>query len=293
MQLLNISRFSYLHFPAKKLANYSRSLSNKRALTTLFFGGRRPVSSVFLTGIVLGTGFIVPIAGFYHFSGLRGAVGTVRVVGAEIKLAQALVHRDGTPSQSLSVLRVAAKTFVQGNPVALFLIDKAFDAVDAAVDAHAKEAAVVIDNLGAKMNDIVEQQETVTLPAMVDMVKVVQTETEKLHEGAWEAERNPELHETVLQALEGAGQDIAKFAENVGKSIASLFAGNAPDQAQAPSGEPQEVTDNGSQDLMKSEPQDVMDAEPHVIVDDELQASVADEPQVVVDGNSAVKENEG
>ncbi|KAJ2931259.1 hypothetical protein H1R20_g5873, partial [Candolleomyces eurysporus] len=168
------------------------------------------------------------------------------------------------------------------------------------------------------MNVIVEQQETVTLPAVVEIVKVVQTETEKLHEGAWEGERNPELHETVLKAFEGAGQDIAKFAENAGKSIASLFAGNAPDQAQAPSGEPQdiknhepedvtnndlqdvmghepqEVTNNGPQDLMESEPQDAMDAEPHVIVDDEPQAiQVVDEPQAVVDGDSAVKENEG
>ncbi|RXW23341.1 hypothetical protein EST38_g2513 [Candolleomyces aberdarensis] len=182
-------------------------------------------------GIGMGIGFLLTMFAFYHFSGLRGAVDTAQVVVAEIKQAQVLAIRDQKPAQALSFLRVAAKTFVRGYPFAPFLVDRAFDAVDAAVDAHGKEAAVVIENLGAKMSDIVERQETVKLPAVVEIVKVVQTETEKLREGAWEAASNPEFHESVLKAVEGAGQDIVNFAENAGKGIAGFFAGIVPNQA--------------------------------------------------------------
>jgi hypothetical protein len=137
------------------------------------------------------------------------------VLVAEFSQAGALAHaRDGKPSLALPLLRVAAKTYVQGYPLAPFLVDRAFDAVDGAVDAHAKEAALVIENLGAKMSEIVEQQKIVTLPKVVEIVKVVQTETEKLHEGAWKAASEPELHDSVRKAVAGAGQDIVKFAEN-------------------------------------------------------------------------------
>ncbi|KAJ2931258.1 hypothetical protein H1R20_g5872, partial [Candolleomyces eurysporus] len=231
-----------IEVPDQKLANCSRSLSNKRALSTaLFSGGRQPLSRVFLTGIVWGTGFIIPIAGFYHFSGLRGAVDTVQVVAAEINQAQVLARRDGKPSQSLSFLRVAAKTYVQGYPFAPFLVDRAFDAVDAAVDAHGKEAAVVIETLSAKMKDIVEQQKTVTLPAVVEIIKVVRSETEKLRQGAWKAASNPDLHESVRKVVGSAGQGAVKIAKSAGKSIVDYFTAKASNQPQAPSSESQVV----------------------------------------------------
>ena len=147
------------------------------------------------------------------------------MVIAEISRAGALAHaRDGEPSQALSLLRVAVKTYVQGYPFAPFLVDRAFDAVDGAVDAHAKEAALVIENLSAKMSGITEQQKTVTLPKVVEIVKVVQTETGKLHEGAWKAASDPELHDSVRKAVEGAGQDIVKFAENAVSEVVNRLA---------------------------------------------------------------------
>ena len=79
------------------------------------------------------------------------------------------------------------KVAFKGYSVASNLVD----AVGATIDAHAKDAALVIKSLGAKMNDLVEQQSTVTIPEVVKIVKAVQIEAEKIHEGAWKASSDP------------------------------------------------------------------------------------------------------
>jgi hypothetical protein len=76
---------------------------------------------------------------------------------------------------------------------------------------------------------------------------------------------------------------LSRFCQ--GKTIASLFAGKAPDRSQAPPGEPEAA--------MNNESQSAVDAETHVVTMDEgSQTAALGEPQVVVGGSSAVKDNE-
>jgi hypothetical protein len=80
------------------------------------------------------------------------------------------------------------------------------------VDTHAKEARSVIENLGARMKEIIAQEKTVTLSAVVGVIKLVRTETKKLQQGAWKAASDPELHESVRKAVGVAGQGVVKVA---------------------------------------------------------------------------------
>jgi hypothetical protein len=161
------------------------------------------------------------VAGFYHFSGLRGAVDTARVVLTEINQCREYLRTGReNPSQALSFLRVAAKSYVQAYPFAPYLVDKAFDSVDGAIDAHSEEAALIIENLSDKMAAIVGHQKTATLSAAREIVKVVQAETGRLRQGAWKTvAANPELRESVRVAAQDRVQRAREATENAVRNL--------------------------------------------------------------------------
>ncbi|KAF6760060.1 hypothetical protein DFP72DRAFT_94235 [Ephemerocybe angulata] len=204
----------------------SSAIARSRQFSTTFlFGGRRPFLSLLASGLALGVGITTPIALFYHYSGIRNAVDTAQVTLSEINQA-----RNGStkskPTQSLVFLRVAAKTYVQGIPFASYAVDKAFDSVEATIDAHQEEAAVIIENLGRKMAEIIEQHRTMTVPAAWELLKVVKEETGKLHQVAVKAATSAPVSESVHNIVSSQGFQAAKgAAESLGKGAVGFVKG--------------------------------------------------------------------
>lgn len=195
------------------LASRSRQLS---ALSPkrIFFGGRRPFLSQFISGLLFGVAVTAPIAGFYHFSGMRNAVNTAQVTLAEINQARDKIRNvKEKPSDALYLLRIAAKTYVQGIPFAAWGVDKAFDSVEATIDAHQEEAAVIIENLSRRMGEIVEHHKTLTVPAALELLKVVKEETGKLREVAVKAVKENSIAQKMAGEAMGVGKGTLDFVK--------------------------------------------------------------------------------
>lgn len=123
-------------------------------------------------------------------------------------------NKPTTPSQSLAFLRVAAKNYVQAVPFAAYAVDKAFDSVEAKIDAHQEEAAVIIDAFGEKMAKIVEHHKSVTVPAAWELLQVVKEETAKLQELASKAV-DPSVKESVQRAAGTGLKQAMQTTESV------------------------------------------------------------------------------
>jgi dissimilatory sulfite reductase (desulfoviridin) alpha/beta subunit len=119
---------------------------------------------------------------------MRNAVNTAQVTLAEINQARDKIKNvKEKPSDALYLLRIAAKSYVQGIPFAQWGVDKAFDSVEATIDAHRDEAKVIIEDLSRRMGDVVEKHKQITAPAAWELVKVVTEETGRLKEVAVKA----------------------------------------------------------------------------------------------------------
>ena len=98
-------------------------------------------------------------------------------------------------------------------------MDKAFDSVEATIDAHQEEAAVIIERLGNKMSKIVEHHKNMTVPAAWEMLEVVKEETGRLHEVAVKAvTRSP-----VASSTRESVRMIAVEAAEKAKELVSLI----------------------------------------------------------------------
>lgn len=138
---------------------------------------------------------------------MRNAVNTAHVTLTEINRARDKIKNvKEKPSDALYLLRVAAKTYVQGIPFAAWGVDKAFDSVEATIDSHQEEAAIVIESLSRRMSDVVEHHKTMTVPAAVELIKVVKEETGRLREIAVKAVKES----PVAQRMGSEGMEKAK-----------------------------------------------------------------------------------
>jgi hypothetical protein len=161
-----------------------------------------------------------PVAGFYHVSGMRNAVDAVQVILSEINQArQQTKNPKSKPSDALIYLRKAAKDYVQLVPLAPYIVDKAFDSVEATIDAHQEEAAVIIERLGHKMSKIIEHHKNMTVPAAWEMLEVVKEETGRLHEVAVRVVKESPVASSASESV----QRVAVEGVEKAKELVSLI----------------------------------------------------------------------
>ncbi|KAF8971053.1 hypothetical protein BDZ97DRAFT_1787451 [Flammula alnicola] len=109
------------------------------------------VSGVVCGGILVGAGYA-----WYHYSGVKHAIDTVKPALFFLKETQEELGKEA-PSQVLGYLREAAKAYVSYFPGAGFLVDRIFDAIDDAVDTHAPEANTVIKKAYDDILEVVQR----------------------------------------------------------------------------------------------------------------------------------------
>ncbi|TEB37521.1 hypothetical protein FA13DRAFT_914546 [Coprinellus micaceus] len=211
-----------------------------RLFSTAIFGGRRPLLSLFLSGLAIGMGLTIPIAGFYHVSGMRNAVDAVQVILSEINQArQQTKNPKSKPSDALIYLRKAAKDYVQLVPLAPYIVDKAFDSVEATIDAHQEEAAVIIERLGHKMSKIIEHHKNMTVPAAWEMLEVVKEETGRLHEVAVRVVKESPVASSASESVQRVAVEGVEKAKELGAGAYAFIWGQIDQRVQRPQTNPE------------------------------------------------------
>ncbi|KAF8813665.1 hypothetical protein BYT27DRAFT_7180416 [Phlegmacium glaucopus] len=93
---------------------------------------------------------------WYHFSGVKKIVDRIQETKFYLDQARDNLSKGKLPSQTLGFLREAVKAYL-AFPGSNFVVDKAFDVVDGAVDAHADEANAIIATAYTKIRDLIQQ----------------------------------------------------------------------------------------------------------------------------------------
>jgi len=108
---------------------------------TLLVGGTHNICIVIYSDIH-------PLLGgyaLYHYSGMKRTVDTFNPAMRSLGQARDQLNKNGDPSLILAFLRQAAKAYVAFLPGTGFLVDIIFNAIDQAVDTHAKEANSILN----------------------------------------------------------------------------------------------------------------------------------------------------
>lgn len=94
---------------------------------------------------------------WYHFSGVKKAVFAARA--AKMYLEETKQQLGSKPINALSSLRQAAKSYVAIIPFAGILVDKAFDSIDEAVEAHSDEATAIATKTYEDLLDVIAEHD--------------------------------------------------------------------------------------------------------------------------------------
>ncbi|KAH6914189.1 hypothetical protein BKA70DRAFT_1558186 [Coprinopsis sp. MPI-PUGE-AT-0042] len=159
-------------------------------------------------GTGIGIGCLVVGTGAYYVGGWKEKVEIAHQTLVSVKgIVQGSQNTSKKATEMLDLARGAAKASIAavipfGSKLSDPLVDKAFDTVGEAVDAHGEEAKVIITKMMEDIQNAIDSHKEWPTAAAAQVVMIVKRETAKLHELSTKPETQEKISILKQAAIE-------------------------------------------------------------------------------------------